>query len=269
MAKFCTKCGTQLNDNARFCKSCGEKFDMPQAQEIPQTTAPVEQTTVIAGETKAVKSKSKFVVMGIVGVLVVATAVILCMVFSKPYVKPINKLCKAIENKDEKLMMECFCEAEQIYFADGKSDKASIEKEFKSSVNFVYNVLSKDDGMIVSYGLGDNIKINYEVIGDAKELDKDTIELIEEYLRLRFNDDKLDISKGYTMEIEFTVSGDKKDKDLSYELYVLKIDGKWCLTHHAEPDDDLQKRIDRIIENSKKTTVKKAAASKATSSAES
>ena len=40
MAKFCKKCGAQLNDNASFCPGCGEQLSAPQAPPVQQQSAP-------------------------------------------------------------------------------------------------------------------------------------------------------------------------------------------------------------------------------------
>ncbi|MBQ9510875.1 MAG: zinc ribbon domain-containing protein [Clostridia bacterium] len=43
MAKYCTKCGTQLNDNIKFCPNCGTATaaPAPAQQKVTQYTAPV------------------------------------------------------------------------------------------------------------------------------------------------------------------------------------------------------------------------------------
>lgn len=54
MARFCTGCGSELNDNASFCTNCGKAFDTQQtAQNTMQTPAaqpvyaPVPNTGVV------------------------------------------------------------------------------------------------------------------------------------------------------------------------------------------------------------------------------
>ena len=51
MAKYCTKCGTQLNDNIKFCPNCGAAIaaPAPAQQNATQYTAPVYGAPAQAG----------------------------------------------------------------------------------------------------------------------------------------------------------------------------------------------------------------------------
>lgn len=40
--KICTKCGSQMNDNAMFCTVCGTNYSQPQAQPFMQPQQPVQ-----------------------------------------------------------------------------------------------------------------------------------------------------------------------------------------------------------------------------------
>lgn len=58
MAKYCSKCGTQLEDNASFCNNCGEAQTTngnQATQNTVQNTAPVnnQQTQAPVGEAKS------------------------------------------------------------------------------------------------------------------------------------------------------------------------------------------------------------------------
>ena len=44
--KFCSNCGAQLQDNARFCGECGQKQDVTPVQATPVYEAPVQQDPV-------------------------------------------------------------------------------------------------------------------------------------------------------------------------------------------------------------------------------
>jgi len=60
MAKFCSKCGAQMDDNLMFCGNCGAKADAPAAQAAPQNYAPaarpasnIDFVGIITGKTDA------------------------------------------------------------------------------------------------------------------------------------------------------------------------------------------------------------------------
>ena len=40
---YCTNCGTRLRDGAKFCPSCGEKVDLPEAPASTPTPMPVQE----------------------------------------------------------------------------------------------------------------------------------------------------------------------------------------------------------------------------------
>jgi len=42
--KFCGKCGTQIEDNVKFCPGCGAPAEQPAQQAQPQQTQPAAQT---------------------------------------------------------------------------------------------------------------------------------------------------------------------------------------------------------------------------------
>lgn len=70
MAKYCAKCGTQLDDSASFCNNCGEATSGSQAnQNATQNSTPVniniqqQQTQAPSGE-----QKSK-IAAGLLGIL--------------------------------------------------------------------------------------------------------------------------------------------------------------------------------------------------------
>ena len=44
--KFCSNCGAQLQDNARFCGECGQKQEVTPLQETPESEAPVYEAPV-------------------------------------------------------------------------------------------------------------------------------------------------------------------------------------------------------------------------------
>lgn len=65
MAKFCSKCGTQLDDKASFCNNCGEATNGSQTnQNATQTSTPVN-TQQVQSPTGEAKSKIAAGMLGI------------------------------------------------------------------------------------------------------------------------------------------------------------------------------------------------------------
>ena len=111
MVKFCTNCGTENNDSAKFCEKCGEEFkSVEKSEPEPQSTQetvkepvketveepvketvkePVKETTKTAAKTakKDTDKKSKnnkiilLIIIGIVGITVLAGLVVVGMSF--------------------------------------------------------------------------------------------------------------------------------------------------------------------------------------------
>ena len=103
MVKFCTNCGTENNDSAKFCEKCGEEFKpVKKSEPEPQSTQetveepvketvkePVKETTKTAAKTakKDTDKKSKnnkiilLIIIGIVGITVLAGLVVVGMSF--------------------------------------------------------------------------------------------------------------------------------------------------------------------------------------------
>lgn len=44
-AKFCTTCGKQISDGAKFCPGCGAKMDVSQVPTMPEPQVPTAQVT--------------------------------------------------------------------------------------------------------------------------------------------------------------------------------------------------------------------------------
>lgn len=103
MAKFCTNCGTENPDSAKFCEKCGEKFKSAEISE-PETKStqetieePIKETTEKTVAKTAAKAPAKtakdadkksknnkiilLIIIGIVALVVVAGLVIVGMSF--------------------------------------------------------------------------------------------------------------------------------------------------------------------------------------------
>lgn len=248
MSKFCTSCGTQLEDESKFCSSCGAPqgqnvtpvppdssvtAEAPETTEIPsysespvmvetkaepdlqpETTYPKPQLT----STVPVVKNDNTAKVGMVAVAVVAVIVIVLIakLFGGSYKTPIINMCEAIED------------------CDWKKFSSTLPKEEASEIKEYFDFFGVDDGdeymKDVLYDdlkdkYGKNIRISVD-FKDKEKLDKDDIEDIEENFDDMY-DEKINISKAYEVECEFTIKG-KDDKDTDETtMTVGKIGTKW------------------------------------------
>lgn len=240
MAKFCTKCGASLEDNASFCTSCGAKFEAePVAQAVieqPQANETILDKFKANANAEGIKKLTanpnftKYAGIGAVALVVLILIIILCSVFSGGYAKPVEKMYKAVQNKDGDLMMECYSEYEIDYMADRYDmSKKDIQKYYKESAKTLYDFIKEE------YGRDFKIKVSVE---DKEKIDKDDLKDIEEILQIKFDKKKLEVTKGYVLDCDFEIKGDDDEDTESEEVLVLKIDGEWCITSLLDADDD-------------------------------
>lgn len=250
MAKFCTKCGASLDENASFCTSCGAKFNTAPAS---QPAANTNSNETILDKFKANANAegikkltanpnfTKYVGIGAVAVVALILIIILCSVFSGGYVKPVEKMYKSIANKDGELLMECYSEYEIDYMADRYDmSKKDIQKYYKESAKTLYEFLKEE------YGRDFKIKVSVE---DKEKIEKSDLKDIEEILQIKFDKKKLEVSKGYILDCDFEIKGDDDEGTESDEILVLKIDGEWCITSVLEPDDDFEEILEDLEED--------------------
>ncbi len=74
---------------------------------------------------------------------------------------------------------------------------------------------------------GKSLKITPDIHSKEK-LSKDDLASIQDELNSLF-EVKMSISEGYVVTGEYTLQGQDKKNAESFELLVLKIDGKWCV----------------------------------------
>lgn len=65
---FCPKCGTQLPDNAEFCKSCGNQIKSKKTSESPRVSSSFSGISSV---------KPKYIIAGIIGIIVLIMFILL------------------------------------------------------------------------------------------------------------------------------------------------------------------------------------------------
>lgn len=247
MAKFCTKCGASLDDNASFCTSCGAKFDVAPATKPAATTnsdATILDKFKANANADGIKKLTanpnftKYVGIGVVALVALIVIIILCSAFSGGYAKPVRKMFDAYAEKDGELLMECYSEYEIDYYAKSSDmSKKETEKMYKSQAKLYYELFRNDYGR--------DFKTSVDV-KDKEKIEKSDLKDIEEYLQIKFDKKKLEVTKGYILDCEVSIKGDDDDDVEDYECLVLKIDGKWCITDVLDPDDDFEEKLEKV-----------------------
>ncbi len=68
---FCTKCGCENNDNARFCQKCGAGFEQVQPADKIAVAQPIGQAVALCPP-KVKKSKKKLIIIGVIVAVIAA-----------------------------------------------------------------------------------------------------------------------------------------------------------------------------------------------------
>lgn len=258
MSKFCTTCGTPLDDSATFCTNCGT----PQGQSpvnnnaaVPQPgTAPVNQAA--AGGTPAtqaaaamkekianidmsgfktalskenlknpLKNKYTIITLSVIGVLVIALIIILLVVLlGGGYKKPVEKLCTALEKGEGKYYIEAMTKAQQNYYEDyydieDSSKYDSLEEYYDEKIG------KKTEKLEDEYG--EDLSITFSV-EDKKELTESRLKSIKKTFKNTY-EKTVDVSEGYTLLLGVTWKGSDDEEEGAAYVTVVKVDGDWVV----------------------------------------
>lgn len=89
MAKFCSKCGNQLEENVKFCKQCGVTVEVKEVESV--TDVQTQKTDPVSGKKT----------IGVVLAFVVVIAIIAAIGNgNKSYEKPLQYFAEGINNHD-------------------------------------------------------------------------------------------------------------------------------------------------------------------------
>jgi uncharacterized membrane protein YvbJ len=233
MTRFCSNCGSQIPDNAAFCQSCGTptaQSEAPQQQpyanpQNPQQSydytnftpqAAPQAVPQYAGVGYPAKKKtSKGLIAGIaVAALAIIVIIIVLVSTGGGYKGAVDKYFDSISAGNVKKLISCFPPS----FRDDL--EYYMDDDFETYIEVIDNV---------KYKITDKESMSKREIRDLKD---------------DYDDYDLDISEGYTLEVDITVKFDYSaldDEDYFYydddddemeetiELYVIKIKGKWYL----------------------------------------
>lgn len=210
MAKYCEKCGTEITDNTKFCKTCGAPVSAPQ----PQT--PVEKAPR--------KKHTGKIILAVVAVLLVLSAVVVVPKVKRKielakvpaYERPLKIQADAMNEDDYDYYWDAYPKQYVKAYKDGEADIQSgrteerMKEQFDAVENVKYKVLEVED-------------------------DDDSIEGMEEYFekkgwpKMKIKSMKrlyIDISCQYSDDIMDIEWAGKKDR-FTDGYYVIKVGNKW------------------------------------------
>ena len=247
MAKFCTSCGAQLDDNATFCTSCGAQLGSapsaaPQGGAAPQGNAGASFQNAAAQAGGAVKdgfnkakeslsmeniknlktnpNKTTLIVLG--GIVIVAIIVIIVLfnlIFAHPYKGAIDNYFKAITKGDGDLYKKTVPECKIEYLEDNDDD-FDADDYFSDIAEGMQDSLEDD--------YGDGAKISYDIKKEKKLSDK-KVEDIEDDLQDRYDAKGVSVTAAYEVKIKAKIKGDDDEDTKTLTFTCAKVDGQWCI----------------------------------------
>ena len=130
MGKYCSKCGTELQEGAKFCKKCGAA--VAGVQKAASSTRTVEK-----------RNKKPVIIGTIAAVVIIGIIVLISGMISNlqvpAYEKPLKAQVEGINNNDTKKYISSFIETER----DGY-DTEYLQELMKEVKSISYEVVSSE-----------------------------------------------------------------------------------------------------------------------------
>lgn len=246
MAKFCTKCGAQLDDGTVFCTVCGEKLDANVNNQTAQavTNQPADQgdksmldsfkENVNMETVKNFKNNPNFNLIVGAGVVVVAAIVVIALLVSLigggGYKGAISDYFNAIENADGKKLMNTYPKFAIKAMEDDLDDDEDIKDYFNDRADGLQDSLKEEYGKIKS--------ISYKIT-DKDELSDKRLKLLKTAIKSQFDTKKVKVTKGYEVELDVKIKGKDSKDTVTYEGVVVKANGDWFVMYMADEDSGL------------------------------
>lgn len=210
MAKFCSNCGSPMEDGDKVCGQCGTPV---RVEETTSSTAPtVEKKDEKNNTTKIVKIVVVLIVLIVLGVIAANVA----SRFTG-YNGTLRKFVKALQEDDVDALDSLSSSiSEDIYSSWYGKD---YFKYYEKSVDETLDTFEDKVGNIK--------KISYEVV-DITELSDRRVNSIGDRLVDLYNSDVSEITAITRLDIKLTVKGNRKSAAYNVdELYLIKEAGKW------------------------------------------
>lgn len=219
MARFCSKCGRELQEGMRFCPGCGAAVvgmspdNMPggmgsmsnQPGGMPGGMGSMPNFAGGSAGTAAAQKNKYLLPLIVLGVVAVAAAVfVMIKVFAggPGYMKPLRYLEKGLNKRDVQLIQKAF--------ADG----GDISPE-------IFNIFEVAGGLI-----------DYDVVFDVTDKERISKDEIEEVLTEEYYVDEIyarNASAAYILDVDMTIEMGEYSESESGEIPVVRINGKWVI----------------------------------------
>lgn len=262
---FCPNCGSQMEDDAKFCTACGACVEEGE----PNKSAGARK--------KRGGRKSGAFLKAMGGRLLyarVAAAVMVVAVFCYAaiqisglnYKKPLDQVVKLVNKQD--ISVGSYIHAAYPKFVDKAfRDSEKLLKDVDGYINFQD---SQRESLISAFvtindQYGDDAKLSYEIVKRKELSQKELNEIRSRYRDLRTrleqvqkggrnyyeieniltsaklkkydkmmdelvdNLKEIEVTEGYRLELQVWIKGKENDGGLSSNFNIVKINGKWCI----------------------------------------
>lgn len=221
MAKFCSNCGAQMDDEDRVCGQCGTPF---QGAAPTPTPAPAPAPTPSqAGGKSGGKGGFVGLVIGIIAAIVVIVIAVNVVGNFTGYKGTVNKMITALQ-KDDVATLESLASM----ISDAAMEDWYGDDYYDNYENMISSALDQFEDAV-----GPIKKIKYEIT-DVTEFSDRRMNDVEDDLVDRYNLDTDMIKKILKVQLKLTVKGSKKSSSYNVNnLYLVKESGGWKLCYNV------------------------------------
>ncbi len=204
MAKFCTKCGAPLDNNAAFCTNCGAVAD--------------KKNNIVN-----LHNKNTAILLGGILAGIIVLVILISLIFGGGYKSAIDNYFEGFEDTNAKKFMKAMPECQIEYLQESLKDYSKFDSLAEYFEYLLEEALNK-----IEDEYGDDISISYE-IKDKEELSEKELKDIRKRLENNYDNDDVKVTKGYEVEITAEIKGDDNSDEEDITVKVAKVDGDWCI----------------------------------------
>lgn len=204
MAKFCTKCGAPLDNNAAFCTNCGAVAD--------------KKNNIVN-----LHNKNTAILLGGILAGIIVLVILISLIFGGGYKSAIDNYFEGFEDTNAKKFMKAMPECQIEYLEESLKDYSKFDSLAEYFEYLLEEALNK-----IEDEYGNDISISYE-IKDKEELSEKELKDIRKRLENNYDNDDVKVTKGYEVEITAEIKGDDNSDEEDITVKVAKVDGDWCI----------------------------------------